>query len=181
MNLMEECWVKIDFALLLDKIWLLNQCRNHLTRGMCYLLNERLSSNIVSVRKEVFHLDQTQTYIERSMVDIAYELLEQKGEPMIYQDIMKEVAEKKGFSQQEVDEMIAQLYTEINIDGRFICVGRNLWGLKSWFPIEQATDSAVAANVKEDDFANEAELEDEEEIDEEIDSEDYGLEVEDQD
>lgn len=47
--------------------------------------------------------------------------------------------------------MIAQLYTEINIDGRFICVGKSLWGLKRWYPTEQATDAAVAQNVKEDD------------------------------
>lgn len=127
------------------------------------------------------NLHQIEANTERSMVDIAYELLDKKGEPMIYQDIMKSIAEQKGFSKQEADEMIAQLYTEINIDGRFICVGRNLWGLKSWFPIEQATDSAVAANVKEDDYANEVEIDDEEEINEEIDPDEFGLDVEEQD
>lgn len=85
------------------------------------------------------------------MVDITYKLLEDKGEPMIFMDIMKEVAKRKGLTQSQADELLAQLFTEINIDGRFVCVGRNLWGLKHWFPVEQSSDSAVAANVKDDD------------------------------
>ena len=116
------------------------------------------------------------TIAEKSMVDITYDLLKEKGEPMLYQDIMKQVATKKGFSQSETENMIAQLYTEVNIDGRFICVGRNLWGLKSWFPLDQSTDSAVAANVKEDDLANELD-----EIDEDIELEENELLHEDED
>lgn len=96
---------------------------------------------------------------EQPMVDITYELLSTKGEPLIYEEIMNFVAQKKGFTEEEAKQMIAQLYTEVNIDGRFVCVGRNLWGLKKWFPLDQTTDSAIAANVKEDDDALEAEME----------------------
>ncbi|GGA46084.1 DNA-directed RNA polymerase subunit delta [Kroppenstedtia guangzhouensis] len=88
---------------------------------------------------------------ETAMVDIAYHILREKGEPMLYREIMGEVAGLKGFSEEETRSLIAQLYTEINIDGRFICVGKSLWGLKRWYPTEQATDAAVAQNVKEDD------------------------------
>lgn len=88
---------------------------------------------------------------ETAMVDLAYDLLKQKGEAMLYRDIMDEVSSMKGFTKKEAEHYIAQLYTEINIDGRFVCVGRNLWGLREWYPTDQATDSAVAANVKEDD------------------------------
>ncbi|KYQ86158.1 MULTISPECIES: DNA-directed RNA polymerase subunit delta [Thermoactinomyces] len=88
---------------------------------------------------------------ETAMVDLAYDLLKQKGEAMLYRDIMDEVSSMKGFTKEEAEHYIAQLYTEINIDGRFVCVGRNLWGLREWYPTDQATDSAVAANVKEDD------------------------------
>lgn len=116
------------------------------------------------------------TVAEQSMVDIAYELLKEKGEPMLYADIMEQVASKKGFTQSETEELIAQLYTEVNIDGRFVCVGRNLWGLKSWFPIDQSSDSAVAANVKEDDLAQELD-----EMDEDLDFEENELLDEDED
>ncbi|MFC7440100.1 DNA-directed RNA polymerase subunit delta [Laceyella putida] len=87
---------------------------------------------------------------ETSMVDLAYELLKQKGDAMQYRDIMADVAKKKEFTQEEVENYIAQLYTEINIDGRFVCVGRGTWGLREWYSTEQATDSAVAMNVKDD-------------------------------
>lgn len=87
---------------------------------------------------------------ETAMVDLAFELLKSKGEPMLYRDIMEQVAEQKGFKKADIERYIAQLYTEINIDGRFICVGRSLWGLKAWYPIEQSTDSAIVANVKDD-------------------------------
>lgn len=88
--------------------------------------------------------------METAMVDIAYELLKNKGEPIMYQDIMNEVASLKGFTEDGVEKYIAQLYTAINIDGRFTCVGRGMWGLKDWYPIDQTTESAVAANVKDD-------------------------------
>jgi DNA-directed RNA polymerase subunit delta len=87
---------------------------------------------------------------ETAMVDLAYDILKRKGEPMLYQNIMREVANMKEFTEEDIEKYIAQLYTEVNIDGRFICVGRSLWGLRAWYPTEQATDSAVAANVKDD-------------------------------
>lgn len=97
---------------------------------------------------------------EISMVDLVHKILQSKGEPMLYRDLLQEVARLKGFSEEEMMHYIAQLFTEINIDGRFVCVGRSLWGLKSWYPTEQTTDSAVAGNIK-DDF-------DDEELDEEL-------------
>lgn len=84
------------------------------------------------------------------MVDLAYELLKQTGDAMQYRDIMADIAKKKEFTQEDIIKYIAQLYTEINIDGRFVCVGRGTWGLREWYSTEQATDSAVAMNVKDD-------------------------------
>lgn len=77
---------------------------------------------------------------EIPMVDLAFMILKAKNEPHFYRDLMKEVAEIRGMSEQEVNEAIAQLYTEINIDGRFACVGTNLWGLKRWYPVERSED-----------------------------------------
>lgn len=96
--------------------------------------------------------------METAMVDIAYELLKNKSEPIMYQDIMSQVASLKGFTEDDVEKYIAQLYTAINIDGRFTCVGRGMWGLKDWYPIDQTTESAVAANVKDDYLDDEIEV-----------------------
>ncbi|MBJ8192614.1 DNA-directed RNA polymerase subunit delta, partial [Bacillus cereus] len=49
------------------------------------------------------------------------------------------------FSDEEINDVIAQLYTEINIDGRFACVGTNLWGLKRWYPVDKSEDALTGA------------------------------------
>lgn len=87
---------------------------------------------------------------ETAMVDLAFYILKEKGEPILYRELMGEIVKLKGFSEEEKAFYIAQLFTEINIDGRFVCVGKSLWGLKNWYPMEQTTDSAVAQNVKDD-------------------------------
>ena len=78
---------------------------------------------------------------EMPMVDLAFEVLKAANNPFYYRDLMKEIAKIKGLSDEEVMQVIAQLYTEINIDGRFACVGNNLWGLKRWYPVEKSDDA----------------------------------------
>lgn len=78
---------------------------------------------------------------EMPMVDLAFLLLKTVNTPYYYRDLMQEIAKIKGLSEQQMMDVIAQLYTEINIDGRFACVGTNLWGLKRWYPVEKGEDS----------------------------------------
>lgn len=82
----------------------------------------------------------TEKIREMPMVDLAFLILKKANEPYYYPDLMKEVARHRGLTQAEAQNMIAQLYTEINIDGRFACVGTNLWGLKRWYPLEKSED-----------------------------------------
>lgn len=77
---------------------------------------------------------------EMPMVDLAFAILKAANTPFYYLDLMKEVAKLRGLSDEEMKETIAQLYTEINIDGRFACVGTNLWGLKRWYPVDRSED-----------------------------------------
>jgi len=77
---------------------------------------------------------------EMPMVDLAYELLKTANTPFYYRDLMMEIAKMRGLSQEQITEVIAQLYTEINIDGRFACVGGNVWGLKRWYPVERSDE-----------------------------------------
>jgi DNA-directed RNA polymerase subunit delta len=77
---------------------------------------------------------------EMPMVDLAYELLKSANTPFYYRDLMIEIAKMRGLTDGQVTDVIAQLYTEINIDGRFACVGSNVWGLKRWYPVERSDD-----------------------------------------
>ncbi|MDF2962321.1 MAG: DNA-directed polymerase, delta subunit [Paenibacillus sp.] len=78
---------------------------------------------------------------EMPMVDLAFEVLKAANTPFYYRDLMAEISKIKGLSEEAVMQVIAQLYTEINIDGRFACVGSNLWGLKRWYPVEKSEDA----------------------------------------
>ncbi|WP_342563766.1 DNA-directed RNA polymerase subunit delta [Paenibacillus sp. FSL R7-0345] len=77
---------------------------------------------------------------EMPMVDLAFLVLKAANTPYYYRDLMVEVAKLRGMTEEQTNDTIAQLYTEINIDGRFACVGTNLWGLKRWYPLERSDD-----------------------------------------
>lgn len=104
---------------------------------------------------------------EIPMVDLAFMILKAANTPYYYRDLMNEVAKLRGMSEEEINDAIAQLYTEINIDGRFACVGTNLWGLKRWYPIEKSEDAV--GNVKRPRIINDEDddLEDDDFSDEE--------------
>jgi DNA-directed RNA polymerase subunit delta len=105
---------------------------------------------------------------EMPMVDLAFEILKSANTPFYYRDLMKEIAKVKGLTEQEMMDVIAYVYTEINTDGRFACVGSNLWGLKRWYPIEKADDNTVG-NTKRPRIIND---EDDDDIDDDVFSED---------
>lgn len=107
---------------------------------------------------------------EMPMVDLAYEVLKAANTPFYYRDLMMEIAKQRGLSEEQVMDVIAQLYTEINIDGRFACVGSNVWGLKRWYPLERSDDPVTGGAkrpriINDDDDLDDEELygEDEEE------------------
>ncbi|MBW7456800.1 DNA-directed RNA polymerase subunit delta [Paenibacillus sepulcri] len=104
---------------------------------------------------------------EMPMVDLAFELLKAANTPFYYRDIMMEIAKIRGLSQDETNQVIAQVYTEINIDGRFACVGNNTWGLKRWYPVERSEDPVGNAKrpriINDDDEDDEVYPDEEEE------------------
>ncbi|ANY73525.1 DNA-directed RNA polymerase subunit delta [Paenibacillus ihbetae] len=102
---------------------------------------------------------------EIPMVDLAFMVLKAANTPYYYRDLMNEVAKLRGFTEEEINETIAQLYTEINIDGRFACVGTNLWGLKRWYPLERSEDPI--ANAKRPRIINDEDDDDDDFTDEE--------------
>ncbi len=106
---------------------------------------------------------------EMPMVDLAFEVLKAANTPYYYRDLMMEIAKIRGLSQDGINQFIAQVYTEINIDGRFACVGNNTWGLKRWYPVERSEDPVGNAKrtriINDDDDLEEDDLYGEEEDD----------------
>ncbi|MDE3840345.1 DNA-directed RNA polymerase subunit delta [Bacillus methanolicus] len=80
---------------------------------------------------------------EMSFIEIAYELLNEKKQAVPFKDIVDEVSQLLGLSEEEVRAKLAQFYTDMNIDGRFISLGENRWGLRVWYPIDQTEDETI--------------------------------------
>jgi DNA-directed RNA polymerase subunit delta len=115
---------------------------------------------------------------ELSLVDLAYVILRQTNKTFHFRDLMQELARLKGLTEEQVNDVIARLYTEINIDGRFVCLGANVWGLKRWYPTDKTQEAKAAGGKKfvrkdadddEDDYYDEDEdaYVEEEDIDDE--------------
>ncbi len=106
---------------------------------------------------------------EVPMVDLAFNILKAANTPFYYRDLMNEVAKIKGYTEEDILRLIAQLYTEINVDGRFACVGNNLWGLKRWYPVDNKEGEMGGAkrpriiNDDDDDLDEEEYIDEEEE------------------
>lgn len=80
---------------------------------------------------------------EMSLIEIAYEFLKSKKEAVAFKEIMDEITTLLELSEDEVKAKIAQFYTDLNIDGRFLGLGDNRWGLRVWYPIEQVEEEVV--------------------------------------
>ena len=113
------------------------------------------------------------------LVELACEILRANKEPLYFRDLMTEIKGLRALSEDQAMDVISRLYTEINIDGRFICVGQNVWGLKRWYPVDKVADKASTAkkfvrrtgdafsddeedvDLEEDDFHDELTIEEE--------------------
>lgn len=112
-----------------------------------------------------------------SMLELASHILEDAKKAMDFQEIYDKIAEIKGFTKKAKDANISQFFTELNVDGRFMTTGSNAWGLKKWYPVDQADEEITDTPKKKKktkkkkgfDDEDEDELDDEDEEDFELD------------
>lgn len=118
---------------------------------------------------------------EESLIDITYAILTEKKETLTFQEILAEIRELTGMTEKQLEAKLLQFYTDLNIDGRFLAMNENRWGLREWYPVDQIEEeTAPVVKVRKkkkkkaytDDEDEELEEEEEEEEDELYD-EDY--------
>ncbi|MCK8607568.1 DNA-directed RNA polymerase subunit delta [Apilactobacillus ozensis] len=80
---------------------------------------------------------------ELSMVEVAHAILEERGDVMAFADIANEIQQYLGDSDEEIRKRLVQFYTDMNVDGSFISLGDNLWGLRTWYPYESIDEATV--------------------------------------
>ncbi len=105
-----------------------------------------------------------------SMIELANIILADEKKELNFLDLFAKVAEHKGFTQEQQDDLLARFYTDLNVDGRFTTLGSNIWGLKRWYPVDQTSEKSLAESRKRDLEEEELEVEllDDELVDEEV-------------
>ena len=73
---------------------------------------------------------------ELSMIEVAHAILEQREDVMEFSDLVNQIQNYLGKTDRDIREDLSQFYTDLNLDGSFISLGENRWGLRSWYPFE---------------------------------------------
>lgn len=114
---------------------------------------------------------------EMSLIEIAYEYLKNNKQAISFNELMSEIAEARELTDEQVRAIIAQFYTDLNIDGRFLTLGQNRWGLRVWYPVDTIEEEVATAVKPKKKKAKkvvdeEAELDDYDEVEEDYDFDD---------
>ena len=88
---------------------------------------------------------------ELSMIEVAHAILAERGDVMPFADLANAVQEYLGDSNKEIRDRLSQFYTDLNIDGSFISLGDNLWGLRTWYPYESIDEATVHTDLDDED------------------------------
>ncbi|MEG0749696.1 MAG: DNA-directed RNA polymerase subunit delta [Carnobacterium sp.] len=86
---------------------------------------------------------------ELSLIEVAHAILEQNGEVVEFATLLKQIKEFLGLSAEVVQRETPQFYTDLNIDGSFISLGENRWGLRSWYPVDFIDEEVTQGNEDE--------------------------------
>ena len=125
--------------------------------------------------------------MEKSNLDVAFELVSRKKNPVVFSKLWEEVSQIQGLSEEEAKKRASKFYTALSLDGRFITLGDNTWDLRSRYTFDKVhidmnevytddSDEVEDEDRSEDDYfidEEDEESEDEEDDDEERSSEDY--------
>lgn len=96
-----------------------------------------------------FERFEGQNKSELSMIEVAYAILDQQGEVLDFETLLKEIKDYLGFTAEKIKKNTSQFYTDLNINGSFISLGENRWGLRSWYPIDFIDEEVTQGNEDE--------------------------------
>ena len=82
---------------------------------------------------------------ELSMIEVARAILETRGRhhEMYFNDLVNEIQNYLEKSNSDIREALPLFYTELNVDGSFIPLGDNKWGLRSWYAIDEIDEEVI--------------------------------------
>jgi DNA-directed RNA polymerase subunit delta len=95
---------------------------------------------------DIFEIQKREEF---SMIEVAHAFLEKKGAKIEFSDLVNEIQVYLGKTDIEIREQLSQFYTDLNVNGSFIYLGDNSWGLRSWYAIDEIDEELIS--VEEDD------------------------------
>ncbi|MBP3033357.1 DNA-directed RNA polymerase subunit delta [Staphylococcus warneri] len=96
---------------------------------------------------------------EKSFIDMAYTLLNEKGEIMNLYDIIDEFKALGNYEYDEIENRVVQFYTDLNTDGRFLNIGENQWGIRDWYSVDDIEEK-IAPTIQKFDILDDDDEED---------------------
>lgn len=88
---------------------------------------------------------------ELSMIEVARAILEERGRDneMYFNDLVNEVQNYLEKPNSEIRAALPTFYADLNVDGSFIPLGENKWGLRSWYAVDEIDEEVIT--LEEDD------------------------------
>ncbi|BCP57002.1 DNA-directed RNA polymerase subunit delta [Streptococcus suis] len=89
---------------------------------------------------------------ELSMIEVARAILEERGRDneMYFNDLVNEIQNYLEKSNSEIRAALPIFYSDLNVDGSFIPLGDNKWGLRSWYAIDEIDEEVITLEEDED-------------------------------
>lgn len=85
------------------------------------------------------------------MIEVAYQVLTNNNGSMPFVDLWKDVSQEMGFNQTQFEDNIAQFYTDLSLDGRFLNMSQNTWDLRSRHTYSESVMDTDSIAIDEDD------------------------------
>ncbi len=88
---------------------------------------------------------------ELSMVEVAHAILDLRGRghEIYFNDLVNEIQTYLEKSDSEIREALPDFYTTLNVDGSFIPLGDNKWGLRSWYAVDEIDEEIITLEEDE--------------------------------
>lgn len=68
--------------------------------------------------------------MKKAMIDIAFDILSDKKKALTFPQLWQDVCHVAELTPQQEEDNIAQFYSDLSLDDRFVCVKDNKWDLK---------------------------------------------------
>lgn len=90
---------------------------------------------------------------ELSMIEVARAILEERGRDneMYFNDLVNEIQNYLEKSNSEIRAALPTFYSDLNVDGSFIPLGENKWGLRSWYAIDEIDEEVITLEEEDED------------------------------